>query len=835
MYRRIWISMFVGLVGLLAMVLPVQADGIIIPEPIPCREGNCPVMTPYPCLQPVCPPCGAGKVCVPCPAPRPCPQPNPFIQLGIKYHHVTVSIDNQIATTRVDQVFTNSNAYPVEGTYIFPLPQGATVSTFTLWVDGQPVEGKVMDANQARQVYEEITRKQRDPALLEYVGRGAVQATIFPIPSGGERRIQLEYVQTLTAANGLVQYLYPLNTEKFSASPIGDVSVTVDITSQQPLRAIYSPSHAVQVDHKDSTHAVVSYEATDVKPNTDFSLFYSLGESEAFHLFTYRDPSDATDPDGFFLMLLAPRPDADQARLAKDVILVLDHSGSMEGEKFQQAQSAARYILQHLNPQDRFGLVSFSSTVDLYANGLRSADEAPEAVAWASKISARGSTDINQALLDAVSMADSSHPTYLIFLTDGQPTVGETDRDRIVANFKSSAPASIRLFAFGVGYDVDTNLLDTLTQDHHGLSTYVQPGQKLDEVISAFYESISTPVMTDLSLDFGQLATYDVYPNPLPDLFSGSQVVVVGRYRQGGKQDVTLKGNVNGAAQTLTFPGQDFSPDSRTGSDTLASLPRLWATRKVGYLLNKIRLQGPDKETIDQVVKLSIRYGIVTPYTSYLVTEPSPLGLENQQRVAENAYNQAIAAPTQAPSGKSAVDQAAGSGAMSQAQQAPALPAPATGVGGSQTVQTVQIIGARTFVLSQNVWMDTAYDPQAMQPVQVSFLSADYFKLVEASPDLAAAFALGDRVIVVVGGKAYEVVSDTATVPTVNVPVDLPTAVSITEMPTIQLPLIAFTVTPMSPVQPDPFAQPAPWSPLAWAGLIIAVGAAAFLMLRRKK
>ena len=769
---------------------------------------------------------------MPCPAPRPCPRPNPFIQLGIKYHHVTVSIDNQIATTRVDQVFTNSNAYAIEGTYIFPLPQGATVNNFTLWVDGQPVEGKVMNADQARQVYEEITQKQRDPALLEYVGRGAVQATIFPIPAGGERRIQLEYVQTLTASNGLVQYLYPLNTEKFSSSPIGDVSVTLDIVSQKPLRAIYSPSHAVQVDRKDNNHAVVSYESRDVRPDSDFSLFYSLGESEAFHLFTFRNPTDPSDPDGFFLMLLAPRPDAGQERLAKDVILVLDHSGSMEGEKFQQAQTAARYILQHLNSEDRFGLVSFSSAVNLYASGLRSAGEAPEAVAWLDKVSASGSTDINQALLDAVSLADSSRPTYLIFLTDGLPTVGETDRDRIISNFQKAAPANIRLFAFGVGYDVDTNLLDTLTQDHHGLSTYVQPGQKLDEEISAFYESISTPVMTDLSLDFGSLSTYDIYPNPLPDLFSGSQVVVVGRYRQGGSQLVTLKGNVNSVMQALSFPAQDFSADSRNGSDTLASLPRLWATRKVGYLLNKIRLQGPDKETIDQVVKLSIRYGIVTPYTSYLVTEPMPLGLENQQRVAQDAYNQALATP-QAFTGKSAVDQAAGAGAMSQAQQAPAIPAPASG--GSAAVQTVRVIGARTFVLNGATWLDTAYDPQTMQPVKVAFLSAEYFKLAESDPDLAAAFALGDQVIVVADSKAYQVVDDSATVSPTAISSGLPTPAGSTDLPVKPTPGIVYPSTPVSTSQLDPFGQPAPWSPLAWAGLLVAVAAAAFLTLRRKK
>jgi Ca-activated chloride channel family protein len=834
MKKTIWLTLILSLFGLSIFVSPVKADGIIIPGPCPQGSPGCTV--PVPCLDrnPVCPPCEAGKVCPPCVPPIPCPPPvNPLIQLAVKYHHVTVTIDNQIATTKVDQVFYNPNAWNVEGTYIFPLPQGATVSQFTLWVDGQPVEGKVMDAAQARQVYEEITRQQRDPALLEYVGRGAVQASIFPIPPQGERRIQLEYVQTLTAENGLVQYLYPLNTEKFSSRPIEDVSITVKIASQQPLRAIYSPSHAIQVDKTADNQAVVSYEEQNVRPDADFNLFYSLGSSEAFHLFTYRDPNDPTEPDGFFLMLLAPKPDVSQAKVAKDVILVLDHSGSMDGEKFQQAQAAMDYILNHLNAEDRFGLVAFSSEVEQYAGGLRNADEAPEAIAWANKISARGSTDINRALLEAVSMADKNRPTYLIFLTDGLPTVGETDRDKIIANFNQTAPSSIRMFAFGVGFDVDTYLLDTLTQAHHGRSTYIQPGQNLDEVVSGFYESISTPVLTNLSLDFGSLATYDVYPDPLPDLFAGSQVVIVGRYRQGGTVDVTLKGEVNGQSQTLTFPGQAFTEDNREASDTLASLPRLWATRKVGYLLNKIRLQGVDQESVDQIVKLSIRYGIVTPYTSYLVTEPTALGQENQDRLAQQVYENYLAAPAPSTTGKAAVDQAAGAGGMSQAEQAPALPSTASNSGAA--TQTVQVIGTRTFLYSQGVWTDTAYDPQTMKPVQVSFLSADYFKLVESRSELASAFALGTNVIVVVDGNAYQVVADNTSVPPVDVPTTSPalTSTPLSSPHNTSVPAPTATIAPIS--TPDvPTSEPAPWSPVTIAGLLVAVAAAAYLMSRKK-
>src|SRR5512133_453143 len=313
---RLSFTLLLLILLLAGVASPVHADGIIVP-PI-CPKNGCP---PRPCPGPDCPP-------------RP---PRPMEQLNIRYHHVTVTIQDQLAVTHVDQVFYNPNEWAIEGTYVFPLPLDAVVSNFTLWVDGKPVKGEVLDADQARQYYEETVRNLRDPALLEYGGRGAVRASIFPIQPQGERRIELEYTQALTAQNGLVRYVYPLNTEKFSAQPLEDVSIRVEIRDKQAIRAVYSPSQQVGLDRKDDNHVVAGYEEKNVRPDSDFSLFYSLGESEAFHLFSYRDPADPTDPDGFFLLLLAPKPGIPTERVAKDILLVLDHSGSMDGEKFQQA------------------------------------------------------------------------------------------------------------------------------------------------------------------------------------------------------------------------------------------------------------------------------------------------------------------------------------------------------------------------------------------------------------------------------------------------------------------------------------------------------------------
>jgi Ca-activated chloride channel family protein len=719
-----------------------------------------------------------------------------MVQLAIRYHRVTVTIEDQVATTHVDQVFANPNDWMVEGIYVFPIPLDAAVSDFTLWIDGEPVSGEVLDADQARRTYEDIVNRLRDPALLEYADRGALRARIFPIPPQGERRIELEYSQVLPAENGLVRYIYPLNTEKFSALPLEEVSVSVEVRASQPIRAVYSPSHPVDLIRESETRVRAGYEGREVLPDSDFALYYSLGESEAFHMLSYRDPGDPTDPDGFFLLLLAPRPDRGGDSIPKDVILVLDRSGSMEGEKFSQAQEALRYILQHLDPEDRFNVITFSTGVESYASALRPASEVNEAMPWVDRLRAEGSTDINRALLEAAAFGTGERPTYLIFLTDGLPTEGVVESQQILDNFSSSAPRNLSLFAFGVGYDVDTFLLDSLAGAHHGSSSYVLPGERLDEILSAFYAKISTPVLTGLSLDFGELAVYDLYPEPLPDLFLGSQIVVTGRYRDFGSAQVTLSGSVNGETEVFRYPEQVFDRDSLGQDGAIASLPRLWATRKVGYLLNRIRLEGPDQETIDQIVRLSIRYGIVTPYTSYLVTEPLALGEAEQQRIAAEQFDQFQAEAAAPASGQEAVEKAQAQGTLAGADSVAAPP--------SEAARSVKIVGARTFVFNGTVWTDTAFDPDKMETVKVAFLSADYFSLANSRPELAAAFALGQSVIAISDGIAYEILPEGE--PTG--PVDIPPTITPQSFPVD--PLATPSPLPAGPDEETPPTQPAP-------------------------
>ena len=706
-----------GLLVALGLALPAvaaSADGIIVPEP------------------PIC-------------GPEPCPGPFPVSQLAIRYHRVSVSIQDQVAVTHVDQVFRNDNDYTVEGTYLFPLPPGAVVTDFTLWIDGQPVEGKVLTREEARQTYEDIVRTLRDPALLEYVDRGAVQASIFPIDPGAERRIQLEYTQVLQAEDGLLHYRYPLNTEKFSTQPLEEVTVRVEVTSRDPIQAAYSPSHAVELVRDGEHDLRATYEAANVLPDRDFELYYSLGDDRVgVQVLSARDPSE--DEDGFFLLLASPAFGSDLASaVAKDVVMIIDRSGSMDGEKLEQAKQAAVYVLRHLHPEDRFNLLSFSSGTDAYAASLRDAGEAAEAIAWVEQLAARGSTDINRALLEALAQLDPERPAIVLFLTDGLPTEGVTDREAILDNLARSAPDSLRLFSFGVGYDVDAVLLDTLSETHHGATTYVLPDQDIEETVSAFYAKVSTPVLTDLRLDFGEARAFDLVPETLPDLFAGGQLIVVGRYRNPGETTVELTGEVGGRRERFSYPQIDLR--STGGPDFL---PRLWATRKIGALLNDLRLHGADPETVDQVVRLSIKYGIVTPYTSYLVTEPQALGADAIGDIAADAFKLLQSQPTAPASGQAAVERSAAESALGGAN-VPLAPE-------GETAQVVRVAGTRTFQLVDGVWTDTAFDPKTMKPSAVPFLSQDYFALAASRPDVGAALALGPRVIVVVDGSAYEAV-----------------------------------------------------------------------------
>lgn len=754
-FRLLITLAFVSLLPMFALPSAALADGLVVV--------NCP-----PIMLPVSSPAPLPGMDLITPIPPRLPPQLPPVRrdcatyLSVKNHDVTVTIDNQIARTHIDETFTNESAYSLEGTYIFPLPEDAAIGDFAMYVDGKRLSGQLLDRNQARQTYEDIVRTRRDPALLEYIGRNAFQARIFPISPRTDKRVEIEYSQVLKAENGLVKYLYPLDTEKFSPQPLKSVSINAAIKSAVALRAIYSPSHNVNISRDGDKSARVGYEDASVRPDRDFVLYYSVSQEDVgLSLLSYRNGND----DDFFAVLLDPKIQIQTYRVVeKDVVLVLDVSGSMQGAKIDQAKRALTLVLDQLNSGDRFNIISFSTGTSAFASSLQPASRRNEAKDFIARMRAEGSTDINRALLEAISNADKSRTTTIIFLTDGLPTTGETNAQRIISNAASAAPTNVRLFTFGVGDDVNTILLDSLAERLRGASGYIRPNEKIDEVVSAFYAKVSTPVLSDISIDWGEVQVSDMYPYPLPDLFAGTQLLVTGRYRlrtglfETGGAILTVKGNVNGVPQTLQYKGIAFGT---TGGDD--TIPRLWATRKIGYLLNEIRLHGESREAVDEIVTLAVRYGIVTPYTSFLIDE-------RQDVLTQSGRNEAAKQVQPAPaqqSGATAVQQSQDQNQLRGANQAPVAAAPTSAPSvraglAAQPISPIQTVGDKTFLLRNNVWTDSQFDPSKMATRKIEFGSEAYFALSANNAGWGKYIALGSRVIFVANNVAYEI-TDTGT------------------------------------------------------------------------
>lgn len=688
----------------------------------------------------------------------------------LKQHRVSIEIDNQVASTRIEQVFYNDSQVRAEGTYIFPLPVGAAVSDLVMWVNGTPIEAKILDADQARDIYDQIVRQMRDPALLEYVGAGAIQASVFPIEPFAEVKIEIEYGQLIPVEDGLVHYEYGLRTDQFTRRPVEALSINVHVTSNDPISTVYSPSHPIAISREGEFEFRAGYEAGFVRPDSDFSLYYGLASEEInANLLTYRE---SADEDGFFTLMITPPVQVDESRvIPKDVIIVLDQSGSMYGDKWLQAQEAVRYVLDHLNSQDRFNVVAFSTGYRIYATELQPVSEAADAKDWISGMEALGGTDIDGALKEAMRMVDRERATVVLFLTDGLATEGETQTPAILENVQAAAAPNVRIFTFGVGDDVDTILLDQLTQQFRGAGAYVRPTERIDEEVSSLYNKISAPVLTNIAVEVDGILVEEMFPAaPLPDLFVGTQMIIAGRYRDGGPATVRLTGELEGDSKVYEY---EVSFRDNAGGEVF--IPRLWATRKIGALLNAIRINGENPELIDSIVRLSIRYGIITPYTSFLITEDdifTQTGVEEAQSSFQEQSNEAFAAP----SGAAAVD-AAQTGADLAAAEAPMMQPTASagmfreadggesggvvgGVDESGGGQVVHYVSDRTFVWRDGAWIDTLYNADEMTPTQVAFLSDAYFALLDLDPVIGEFLALGEHVLFIWEGQAYEVLPE---------------------------------------------------------------------------
>lgn len=728
---------------------------------------------------------------VPPPFVPPRPWPAPLTELRLEKQSAQVEIGGPLARVHLRQTLRNASARALEGSYLFALPSGAAVSNFAMTMNGKRLEAEVLEGDKAREIYQGIVQKLRDPAILEFVGRDLLRAKVFPVPAGGSVEIELDYAQTLTGN----RFTLPLR----GPNGASDAKASVEVKLRgADLRAVYSPSHQVEVRRPDEAkiarvsngpapssasggdQTLVSGEFPD--STRDFTLLWTRGGGKV-GLDLLTTPPDGNG-DGYFLLLAAPDPALTAREVeAKDVVFVMDTSGSMSGPKIEQARRALQTLLGDLNPGDRFNIITFASSVNPFRDALVPASAANLQAArdFAAGIKAVGGTNISDALQSALGMTGrSARAAQIVFLTDGQPTVGQTDADAILGEAQKENAARARVFTFGLGYDVNARLLDGLASDNRGSSDYVTPDEDIEEKVGALYEKIAYPVLSDPKVDFGALGAYDVYPAQLPDLFRGSQAIVMGRYRGDARAKIVLAGQSSG--QTLRF-------DGTSNRVPAPEVPKLWASRKIAWLIDDARRQNRpvSDEARDEIVQLSRKYGIVTPFTAALITEdeatssfarPAPMlgsipfnGSILQRGGARKPSRASEARQDAGAIGGAGGSAGGGTGAAENGVFAAGrfiAPSGAAGVAASQATQAlrdgradalpdVKTVAGKTFQLRDGVWTDSAFDAQkAGAPRVVKFASDEYFALAKDA-QLAQWLSVGPRVLVLWNGKPLQI------------------------------------------------------------------------------
>ncbi|MBM4092031.1 MAG: VWA domain-containing protein, partial [Planctomycetes bacterium] len=558
--------------------------------------------------------------------PRPDPQPPQSYK--IQELAVQARLTDQVARVQVSQSFVNTGSSQMEVSFVFPLPYDGAVDQMTFMLDGKEYPAELLGAAEARRIYEGYVRRNQDPALLEWMGTGMFKTSVFPVPPGAKRTVTMRYSQVCRKTDGLTEWLFPLSTAKYTSHPVERVAVDVTVQSQVPIKNVYSPTHSIEMKREGDRTAIINFVSTNEIPSADFRLMFDVGDQKVgASVMSYRPDSN---DEGYLLLLVSPEiARASSSPIRKTVIFVVDRSGSMSGAKIEQAKGALKFVLNNLNEGDLFNVIAYDSTVESFKPELQRYGEQTrgEALGFVEGIYAGGSTNISGALDAALSqLQDDSQPAYIVFLTDGLPTAGERRETKIVENARAANKVRARLFSLGVGYDVNSRLLESLARTCYGQSHYVRPNEDIEAHVSALYRRIGAPALVDLKIAF-DLDGYPpekgppvsrVYPKDAYDLFAGDQLVVVGRYKQSGTAKVTITGKVDKVEQSSDFPAElvASSPD-----DSKAFVEKLWAVRRVGEILDEIDLQGKNDELVNELVALATKHGILTPYTSFLADE----------------------------------------------------------------------------------------------------------------------------------------------------------------------------------------------------------------------
>ena len=704
---------------------------------------------------------------------RPLPDRGPPAErLTLISHAVHADVTESFATIRVEQTFRNPSDATIEGTYLFPVPRDAIASGVLLTIGGKEVAGEVLDAAFAKKTYCDIVRKMKDPALLEYVNAGLLRASIYPIGPRADVKIAFTFAAPAMRVGALSSLVLPL---KFAADTGAAVTVDASLSSKRSLSTVYSPTHPVDVAREGPRRARITFEGRVDRPR-DFRLYFAHadGDGPTLSLLAHRREGE----DGTFVLMIGPPTAETKAEdpVPRDVVFVLDRSGSMAGEKWEQATNALAHGLKTLRAIDRFTIVSFATDVRCFRDSLVTAT-AEERLAGASHLDglrAAGGTNIDAALGAALGVFgnDSKRLRLVAFLTDGLPTVGETDVGKILSRATDGNRDGARVFSFGVGHDVNTVLLDRLAQEHSGTSDFVEPEESLERRVSAFFDKVAAPYLAAPRLSFGGVEVFDVDPPRLPDVFYGGSLVVTGRYRGHGPAAIQLTGQRAGGETTVI---EDVSW-ARTNTDH-PFVPTLWAGRRVGTLLQQIRLNGAKTELIDEVMRLGREYGIVTPYTSGLVVEegmrlgrvagapgapPSGGAVTGDRKRRDEAEKKSRAKLATLDDWESDDELAVGKEAVRRARKIGRLESGLIAESrrverAGHAVERFEAAG-RVLVGIAGVLVDrSCTDEAAKQALDIKAFSEKYFDLLRAHPELSPMLSLGPDILFMLDGHAVRI------------------------------------------------------------------------------
>lgn len=727
------------------------------------------------------PRCGNGGECIPipCPADRPCARPLPWnaaITRGAS--HVNVTLSDGVLHYEVDETFVNHGGRIGEADYIFPLPRNAAFSDLKLSINGELVGGETMDAQHARSVYEEIVRRQRDPALVEWMGYGMLRTRIFPILPGEAKRVVVRFDQIAEREGDALRIDYarggsfrnqPLMQNVRSGSmDDGDNSSSSTFALKYPADgnygAPYSPTHELRSEIRGATRIV---NALGDAPTLTLLVPTSRKNgTPAITLLANKEGSD----DGFALINLVP-PVTSRDVTPRDITFVLDVSGSMSGSKMEQARAAGRQLLGSLGARDRFRLIDFSTDVRSFRDGFVPATPGNirAALAYLASLSAEGSTNISGALSAALTpLRDDVRDNRLqvvLFLTDGQPTIGETRAEAIAAQ-AASLRGSARVFTFGLGGDVNASLLEQLALQGRGTAQFVRPSEDVERAVSIVSSRLTNPIATDVRVSTDDIRLSKLLPGLPIDVFAGQNVVILARYS--GSGSTTLRFDGNSSSGPIHWTQRVEFPRNERGNSFIG---RLWATQRVGYLSAERRRVGGNPELDGEIRALGQRYGIPTEFTSFLVQEPRPTFANGMQLRspggAPAALSQVVVTGAAAASPATAFEAAKQATAQRSATSLAAADAVVLHAPSGVSEDAVRRVGDRTFTLAHGVWTDSRVEAKAndssVVKIRVQAFSAAYFRVLDIVPSIKPMLALGDRVIVAGRGVVLEVGPDGST------------------------------------------------------------------------